>query len=69
MGIVSGSENYEVLRISCKEILAEINDLVEHGEIEVDGHRIPLEFYLSGDYKVQWETRIIKDAFPLLQNQ
>ena len=53
MGIVSGSENYEVLRISCKEILAEINDLVEHGEIEVDGHRIPLEFYLSGDFKVQ----------------
>ena len=45
MGIVSASEDHEVLRISCKEILAEINDLVEHGEIEADGHRIPLELF------------------------
>jgi hypothetical protein len=52
VGIVSGSESYEVLKVSCQEIFAEINDLVEHGEIEVDGHKIPLEFYLSGDYKV-----------------
>lgn len=53
MGILSGSEDYEALKVSCSEIFTEINDLVEHGEIEVDGHRIPLEFYLSGDYKVQ----------------
>ncbi|CAB3995784.1 Hypothetical predicted protein [Paramuricea clavata] len=63
VGIVSGSEDYEVLRISCKEILAEINDLVEHGEIEVDGHRIPLEFYLSGDYKIQWDTSKAEDYY------
>ncbi len=24
------------------------------GKIEVDGHEIPLEFYLSGDYKVRY---------------
>ena len=52
VGIVSGSEDYNVLKVSCKEIFAEINDLVKLKEIVVDGHKIPLEFYLSGDYKV-----------------
>ncbi|KAK2565676.1 hypothetical protein P5673_010845 [Acropora cervicornis] len=49
--IVSGFEDYDVLKASCKNIFAEINELVDAGEIEVDGHKIPLEFYLSGDYK------------------
>ncbi len=53
MGIVSGSESYEVLKVSCQDIFAEINDHVDRGEIEVDGHKISLQFYLSGDYKVQ----------------
>ncbi|KAJ7386846.1 hypothetical protein OS493_006876 [Desmophyllum pertusum] len=51
VGIVSGSEDYDVLNVSCKDIFAEINELVHKGEIEVDGHKVPLEFYLSGDYK------------------
>ena len=53
VGIVSGSEDYDVLKASCKDLFAEINELVDEGEIEVDGHKVPLEFYLSGDYKVR----------------
>lgn len=51
MGIVSGSEDYEIMKVSCKELFGEINELVEKGEIEVKGNKIPLEFYSSGDYK------------------
>jgi len=51
VGIVSGFEDYDVLKASCKNVFAEINELVDAGEIEVDGHKIPLEFYLSGDYE------------------
>ncbi|KAL9977700.1 hypothetical protein ACROYT_G015133 [Oculina patagonica] len=53
VGIVSGSEDYDVLKVSCKDLFAEINELVDEGEIEVDGHKIPLDFYLSGDYKLK----------------
>lgn len=56
VGIVSGSEDYDVLKASCKDLFAEINELVDEGEIEVDGHKVPLEFYLSGDYKVRREN-------------
>ena len=41
MGIVSGSEDYDVLKDSCKELFEEINELVDEGEIEVDDHMIP----------------------------
>ena len=49
VGIVAGSE-YDILKDLCKELFGEINELFEKGETEVDGHKIPLEFYLSGDY-------------------
>ena len=52
VGIVAGKEDYDVLKISYKELFAEIIDLIDKGEIEVDNNKIPLEFYLSGDYKV-----------------
>lgn len=44
VGIVSGSEDYEIMKVSCKELFGEINELVEKGEIEVKGNKIPLEF-------------------------
>ena len=53
VGIVSGSEDYDVLKASCKDLFAKINELVDEGEIEVDGHKVPLDFYLFGDYKVR----------------
>ena len=52
VGSVAGKEDYDVLKVSCKELFEEINDLVDKGEIEVDNNKIPLEFFLSGDYKV-----------------
>ena len=53
VGIVSGKEDYDILKVSCKESFGEINKLVAEGEIDVDNKKIPLEFYLSGDYKVK----------------
>ena len=41
-----------ILRVCFKEIFDEINQVIDLGKIEVDGQDIPLEFYLSGDYKV-----------------
>ena len=61
VGIVCGTEDYDVLKASCKNIFAEINELVDAGEIEVDGNKIPLEFYLSGDYKVKEQNYNFKD--------
>lgn len=59
VGIVSGKEDYDILKVSCKELFGEINELIEKGEIEVNGNKIPLEFYLSGDYKVTIMMMII----------
>ena len=56
--IVSGKEDYDVLKVSCKELFGEINKLIAEGEIDVDDKKIPLEFYLSGDYKVQQFSQI-----------
>ena len=53
MGIVSGKEDYDILKASCKDLFGEINKLIAEGEIDVDNKKIPLEFYLSGDYKVK----------------
>lgn len=52
VGIVSGKEDYDILKASCKDLFGEINKLIAEGEIDVD-NKIPLEFYLSGDYKVK----------------
>ena len=54
MGIVSGKEDYDILKVSCKELFGEINKVIAEGEIDVDNKKIPLEFYLSGDYKVKY---------------
>lgn len=53
VGIVSGKEDYDILKASCKDLFGEINKLIAEGEIDVDNKKIPLEFYLSGDYKVK----------------
>lgn len=57
VGIISGSEKYNVIKISCKELFNDINEVIAQGKIVVDDHVIPLEFFLSGDYKVRnWTT-------------
>ena len=68
VGIVSGSEDYDTLKASCKDLFAEINELVNEGEIEVDGHKVPLDFYLSGDYKVRENIiYIIMEILPYIE--
>ncbi len=37
---------------SFKEVFGEINKLISEGEIDVEGEKIQLEFFLGGDYKV-----------------
>lgn len=51
--ILCGKECYESLGGSFKELFEEINSLIAEGEIEIDGEKIQLEFYLGGDYKVE----------------
>jgi hypothetical protein len=34
------------------DVFKEINNLVSEGEIDVDGEKIKLDFFLGGDYKV-----------------
>ena len=61
VGIVSGSEDYDILKASCK-------DLFDEGEIEVDGHKVSLDFYLSGDYKVRENIiYIIMEILPYIE--
>lgn len=68
VGIISGSEDYDVLKAFCKDLFAEINELVNEGEIEVDGHKVPLDFYLSGDYKVRENIiYIIMEILPYIE--
>ena len=50
--VVCGQEDYDIRRVCFKEIFDEIDQVIDLGKIEVDGQEIPLEFYLSGDYKV-----------------
>jgi hypothetical protein len=53
---VSGKEDYGVIKVTCGEVFQEINDLIDKKSINVNGQDNPLDFYLSGDYKV----RVIK---------
>ena len=52
VGIISGSEDWNVIKVSCKELFSDIIEVVSQKHIIVDNHIIPSEFFLSGDYKV-----------------
>ena len=59
VAIASGSKDYEIMKNSCKELFGEVNELGEKDKIEVKGNKIPLEFYISGDYKVTIMIKVI----------
>ena len=48
-----GKECYENISVSFQKTFDEINELIQAGEIEVEGKTIKLEFFLGGDYKVK----------------
>ena len=52
IGVVNGKENYTTVQKCFKDILADINQLVDEKEINVDGQTIKLDFFLGGDYKL-----------------
>jgi hypothetical protein len=47
-----------VLQTAGKNLFKEINDLIATREINIDGKKINLEFYLGGDYKVCYHIMI-----------
>ena len=51
IGVVNGKETYTTVQKCFKDILADINQLVDEKEINVDRQTIKLDFFLGGDYK------------------
>ena len=52
--VVRGSENYDTIKSSFRDVLRDINRLIERGFILVEGHLVPVEIFLGGDYKVSF---------------
>ncbi len=49
--MLKGAENYETLKEGLAPVLADIQEVIEAGYIELDGRPLELQFYLGGDYK------------------
>lgn len=49
--VVNGSEKYETLQVSLKDVFREDNSFTELGFTTVDKQNVDLEFLLGGDYK------------------
>ena len=46
--VVRGAENYNTIKSSFREVLRDINRLIERGFILVEGHLVPVEMFLGG---------------------
>ena len=62
MAVVKCKEDYESLRESLGNVTNSVNKLIEEGEIDVDGVKVPLDFYLGGDYKVIFSLRLVTNS-------
>ena len=51
IGIVSGTEGYQTIKVSFGSLFKEINSLIDSGKLAVDSQDLNTEFYLGGDYK------------------
>ena len=49
--VVRGSENYDTIKSSFRDVLRDINRLIERGFILVEGHLVPVEMFLGGTTK------------------
>ena len=51
VAIINGPEKYEAMKTSLKHFFKEVNELIEKGQITVDGKDININFLLGGDMK------------------
>ena len=51
VAIINGPEKYETMKTSLKHFFKEVNELIEKGQITVDGKDIDINFFLGGDMK------------------
>ena len=51
VAIINGPEKYETMKTSLKHFFKEVNELIEKGQITVDGKDISINFFLGGDMK------------------
>ena len=63
--VVNGSEKYETLKVSFKNVFVEINYLISKSVLIVDDQEIKLEFFLGGDYKFLLKILGLKGATSL----
>lgn len=52
IALIKGPEDYNTLKDGLKNVCQAVNEIMEEGQITIDGRRVNLEFYLGGDYKV-----------------
>ena len=51
VAIINGPEKYEAMKTSLKNLFKEVNELIEKGQITVDGKDVSINFFLGGDMK------------------
>ena len=51
VAIINGPEKYETMKTTLKHFFKEVNELIEKGQITVDGKDVSINFFLGGDMK------------------
>lgn len=51
VAIINGPEKYETMKTSLKHFFKEVNELIEKGQITVDGKDASINFFLGRDMK------------------
>ena len=46
-------EHYDNLKESLANVIKDVNEMNEAGELDLCGQKVELEFFLGGDYKVR----------------
>ena len=49
---MNGSESRQTLEESFKDVLSEVNKIINDGFIEIDGRKVGVDIYMGGDHKV-----------------
>ena len=51
LAIVKAKEDYETLRDSFANVIADVNKLIANKQVTIDGRQVPIDIFLGGDYK------------------